>query len=700
MNKRIFSFLILFVLVLSACKPTATSTVVLPTQTPPPAAPTFTPTLAATATPTPTPAPTSTPTPTPTPVTASIGVPGGELTSADGRVQLVFPADAVQQPLTVSIDARDRQPDDGDVLSPIIEIAVAPEQPALDRPALLSLLQPPETPGFQFARLMHMPGQLKAVSGDPPPGVSYWLPLPQTRLDESGQPVLPLARFSTYAPYTQTTAVLACIPSTEDLAPPPTPEGYVYIGVDVVINKVYQAGLSTTPLTRQGTPQDLVYIKSRTEVKDAVTTCDIIVGHIFAPIVDTQLQLPLCQPDPADLAPPETPAGFVYVGVDVTINSVWDEELSTVPLDRADSPDDLRLVKSSSVTTDQTTQCDVIVSHLFAPSPRGPAPAECVPNERVLQPPLSPMPEGYVYLGREVVINQVYSTDYSTAPLGRPHSASDMVMLSSSTTTRNGVLICDMIIAHVYARLVASDTQDTATQDCVPTAEELAPPPAPEGYVYVGVDVVVNGVWDEKRSTVSLERPESPQDVNVIRGHTQVQDGVTTCDVIVRHLFAPASYSGCTTPSEMLQMPAAPPCHRYVGVDVMINYRLVKSTVPLDRPFKPTDAVHISSKTTTDGGQVTCDIVVAHTFEPIPCPPCETVIPSQSEPSIYTKTTGVSVYFGPCAQLADDDKEKLIALSITPPYIGEDGGLSVTLPPGATVSHDGKNVTIKMSNCP
>ncbi|MBN1936478.1 MAG: hypothetical protein JW934_17580 [Anaerolineae bacterium] len=706
MNKTKSVLLVLLILALAACKPTAAPTAALPTDTPQPAAPTFTvtaqgPTVMPTPTATSAPTHTPTPTPTPTPATVQIGTQGGELTSLDGRARLVFPAGAAPGPLTVSMQTRDRQSDDGAVLSPIIEIEILPALSApLEQLVMLSLLQPPaEAPLFQFARLMTMPGQFKSPSGDPPSSLSYWLPLPQTRLDENGHPVLPLAQFSTYAPYTQTMAIPGCTPTTDELTPPPAPDGYVYIGVDVVINKVYEASLSTTPLTRQGTPDDLVYISSKTDVQDGATTCDIIVAHVFAPQINIEPSLLPCQPDPADLTPPEPPAGFVYVGVDVVVNGEWDETLSTVPLDRPESPNDLRTIHSTTTTSGQAVQCDIVVSHLFAPAPSGDTPAECTPGEDILQPPPPPSSD-YVYVGREVVINNIYSEKHSTAPLGRPHASSDMVMASSSTVARNGVLICDIAITHIYARISGDGEQDAGAQDCAPTAEELAPPPAPEGYAYVGVDVVINGVWDDKRSTVPLDRPESPQDVNVMRSRTQVLNGVTVCDVVVRHLFAPIGYTGCSVPPEMLQMPPVPPCHRYVGVDVVINYRLVKSSVPLNRPFKSTDVVQISSQTTMANGQVLCDIIVAHTFEPIPCPPCKTIVPSQSEPSIYTKPTGTSVYFGPCAQLTADDIAKLTGLSITPPYIGQDGGLGITLPPGASVSYDGKNVIITMPNCP
>jgi len=75
------------------------------------------------------------------------------------------------------------------------------------------------------------------------------------------------------------------------------------------------------------------------------------------------------------------------------------------------------------------------------------------------------------------------------------------------------------------------------TEDCGPTPEELTPPPAPEGYVYIGYNVVVNSVLTDY--TVPLDRPDSPEDLVFVHSHTIVKDGVTVCDVIVTHVFAP-----------------------------------------------------------------------------------------------------------------------------------------------------------------
>jgi hypothetical protein len=673
--KNYLSLWLLLLLIVTACKspstPISTPTTPPTTTSEPTTSPTLTPTESAAA--------------VSTPAAVQIGPEGGIVTSNDTRARLTFPAGALLAAHTVTLETRERRPEDGAVLSPVIEITLSPApQTPLDMPAVLTLLEPPvEAAHFQFARRVSLPGQ--TLSGEALTPLDYWLPLAQTRPGADGQMVLQLAQFSTFAP--MTAPAPACAPTPADLTPPATPEGYVYLGVEVVINAVYRTEYSTAPLTRMGTPEDLLHITSRTSVQDAGIDCDLIIAHLFAPEVGGEPHLPPCQPDPQALTPPTPPAGFVYVGVEVTANNVWDERNSTVPPDRPDSPYDLRFIASSSVAQNQTLACDIIVSHLFEPAPTGTVSAECAPPEEVLQPPQPPA-EGYVYVGRQVVVNRMYSLEHSTVPLGRAPAPDDSVSTSSSTTTRNGVVICDTIVNHVYARATATD----APQVCGPTTDELAPPPAPAGYVYVGRDVVINGVFDPERSTVPLERAESPQDLNIIRGHTQVQDAATHCDVIVRHLFAPISYSGCTAPPELLQMPQVPPCHRYVGMDVVINHQLVNSTIPLERPWQATDVVHISAASTVVNGQLICDTIVAHTFEPIPCPPCTTVVDTGVKPYVTTKPNGVYVSF---SSLPAPAWEALADLSITPP-ISSTHGASVVFPPGTVIGFDGGETTVTL----
>jgi len=63
---------------------------------------------------------------------------------------------------------------------------------------------------------------------------------------------------------------------------PTAPQGYRYVGMTVVLNKVCIE--TTYDLHRDDRPTDLVMINSSTTVENGVTTEDVIVGHVFEPI--------------------------------------------------------------------------------------------------------------------------------------------------------------------------------------------------------------------------------------------------------------------------------------------------------------------------------------------------------------------------------------------------------------------------------
>ncbi len=68
----------------------------------------------------------------------------------------------------------------------------------------------------------------------------------------------------------------------ELLVPPPTPEGYVYVGREVVVGYAYVEELSTVPLDRENEPDDIVFINSRTETVEGNIVCEYMVSHVFA----------------------------------------------------------------------------------------------------------------------------------------------------------------------------------------------------------------------------------------------------------------------------------------------------------------------------------------------------------------------------------------------------------------------------------
>jgi hypothetical protein len=67
----------------------------------------------------------------------------------------------------------------------------------------------------------------------------------------------------------------------ELLDPPPTPDGYVYVGREVVVGYTYVEELSTVPLDREPQEDDMLVVHSLTERIGGVE-CDYIVVHVFA----------------------------------------------------------------------------------------------------------------------------------------------------------------------------------------------------------------------------------------------------------------------------------------------------------------------------------------------------------------------------------------------------------------------------------
>lgn len=68
----------------------------------------------------------------------------------------------------------------------------------------------------------------------------------------------------------------------ELLVAPPTPEGYVYVGREVVVGYTYVEELSTVPLDRENQADDVVFVNSKTEVVEGDVVCEYIVSHVFA----------------------------------------------------------------------------------------------------------------------------------------------------------------------------------------------------------------------------------------------------------------------------------------------------------------------------------------------------------------------------------------------------------------------------------
>ncbi len=169
-----------------------------------------------------------------------------------------------------------------------------------------------------------------------------------------------------------TTKTGQCAPTTEELTPPATPEGYEYVGYTLVVNHV---STSTIPEDYTESPDDIQYIRSRTTVEDYVTVCDITVGFLFRKVED-------CGPTEEEMTPPATPEGYEYVGYDVVVNFVLTD--STIPLDYPESPEDISVIRSHTIVKDGQTICDVIVRHLFKKAGETGTPVIPVPDTEII----------------------------------------------------------------------------------------------------------------------------------------------------------------------------------------------------------------------------------------------------------------------------------------------------------------------------
>ena len=161
----------------------------------------------------------------------------------------------------------------------------------------------------------------------------------------------------------------------------------------------------------------------------------------------------------------------------------------------------------------------------------------CEPTQAQLTP--GPTPEGYIYMGTKVFINQSMDTELSTLPpLFPPHSPTHISELSSTSVSRNSETVCTITVEHLFV------PEGSVNPECIPSAAIMNCPPPGPNEAFVGYDLVLNGVL--LKTTVDLNRPEKPTDVNHISSETEVVDGVVVCDFILRCLYEPLPAGGST----------------------------------------------------------------------------------------------------------------------------------------------------------
>ena len=239
---------------------------------------------------------------------------------------------------------------------------------------------------------------------------------------------------------------------------------------------------------------------------------------------------------------------------------------------------------------------------------------------------------------------------------------------------------------------------------CQPTEKDLTPPPTPPGYTYLGVEVARDFVLDQGLSTAPPGRPDpqvSGEIAIITRNDSVVKDFTAKCDLIVVHIFVPQGKAGETCLENLEQIiapPKMPPCYKYVGYDLVVNYRLVSSTISLGRPHSSKDVVSVSTMTRSRNGVLMCDIVVGHTFEPVNCPPppsttCKVMLkaklPAGQQAHLSKDESGNVMLFFPAGSKLEPWQDTLLGkLPSDKVLVGTDGAVQFVLPPGTEVYHE------------
>jgi hypothetical protein len=661
-----------------------------------------------------TPAPTSvpeekttTPTLVPETVTVDIDPGGGQIESPDGRVALIFPPLATDETLSVSLAIRGKSPEDGGVLSPIIEITTSPEmEQPLNVAAVLKLLEPPaDAPASRYARLMTLPGEIRSVEGEGAETITYWLPLEHTRPDEDGLPSLPLAQFSTYALLSpQMTESMERLQSEIDALGArmgdTVPEGYEPAGEFVTIDRVYFPALSTAPPTRPGSPLDLVDVLFGTVEVNGIEY-PLMLARVFVPAPGGPPQsLTDFEPSPEVLEPPQVPYGSVYVGREVVIDGERDQDLSTIPADRQGSPGVLSYTNSRTVIANETAQRAITVTHWFGYDEQGEIPPECADfDTTILEQPDGPG-DRYEYKGRVVTVDSHYNAEYSTIPQGQLPFPSKLGQDSAFRKTKDGKVVCEITAHHVFAPITGGDGVD-----CRLDRKEQALPTVLDDYAYVGRTVSIDGTLVESDSFVDFpfDAPDADgmsifDDYGIVdrRTYEYVKEGTTECNVTEEHLYSPVNLSGCPTPPALLESKHRLQGFKLVGTDVAVNHHLAQSTIPQGRPLGSTDTVVVDSETTGN-----CSVSAAHTYERGHCLR-KLVIKSQVPPEVEKDGTA-KIWFPPEASLSLDDAISLVNLSPgTAAYRSGDGTWAFMMIGSAEVTYDEEThqVTITVPECP
>ncbi len=154
---------------------------------------------------------------------------------------------------------------------------------------------------------------------------------------------------------------------------------------------------------------------------------------------------------------------------------------------------------------------------------------------------------------------------------------------------------------------------------CRPQASDLLPPPAPAQTVYVATYVSVNEVFRPDLSVIPDGHFPSQRDTILVRSRDYMHDGLLECSLVMAHFYSPKDEESptCEAPASYLIPPPSPDVdYVYAGYDLLINLKLVESTLPPNYRHKPAHITLIRSLSEVIDGVLRCDIVVGHVFVP------------------------------------------------------------------------------------
>ncbi len=354
--------------------------------------------------------------------------------------------------------------------------------------------------------------------------------------------------FTPHTPIETPVPQAICNPNFYPWLTPDAPPAHLYYSTDIFFNGTISETImaENPPPFLEDAIQTITLQNSGQRHGEEACSSSVVHNYIALPHAQSNTLNPDCIPDPELLTPSYSQPGYEYIGHDVFVNGSYISDLSTISIDRPPRPTDIVNPTSSTMTSNGTLVCETYVAHLFAQPEGSPIFAN---NVQTMQPAVI---EGYSYQGYVTAVNGNPITMTSTLP-PMPIGDDDIYLYRSSSSSfqNNLPITATVTVDHLY--------KPQNQGSCVVPPEWLIPPETPACFRYVGVDVVINKVYDEDVSTVPPKRPPRRTDDVHIHSKTIVIDKATKCDIVVEHIFEEIS-----CPPPIIIIPTDVPPHVYV----------------------------------------------------------------------------------------------------------------------------------------